>query len=304
MQTLFVDIKKTNQKELIRQALDNSKLKWPAFFSFLGVSRSMLSLYYRQKCDLPKNRLEQMVNAGWLPASTLEKTDFIHLKQTPFKQIIKPAISEKLAYFLGVLYGDGCISTKFSVNVTCNAILERQFIFETIKPLFRELFGLEASIKYSKRNGITCYTYCKQLWEFLRDDYGFPVGEKKNKMRIPPQIHQNPEFQKAFLRGLFDTDGGYFRHHQKSAMLQFCSYSPDFMKEVSELLIHLGFKNSVSGTNLYICDKRLIEQFFDEIKPANPRLTKKFEIYQKTGIVPLQREMPESQNLILQARSI
>ncbi|MDO8625443.1 MAG: hypothetical protein Q7R47_05145, partial [Candidatus Diapherotrites archaeon] len=77
------------------------------------------------------------------------------------------------------------------------------------------------------------------------------------------------------------------------------SLSPGFLQEVSELLTMLGFKNYISGKNLYMCHSAMIDKFFAEIKPANDRLTRKYEIYQQTGVVPLQREISKQPAKIL-----
>ncbi|GEM_PF-1390373 len=290
MQTLFLDQTKIDQPQVIRTALKNSSLTWKSFAAKIGVNKSMLFFYLHNKCRIPKSRIERMVKDGFLSSQYIE--DWLYVEGEDYKereiQLLK--IDEDFCYFAGILFGDGCISTKYSVIITSNRLLENSFSNNVVKPLITNLFGITSSTCI-QRNTIHQKLYSKELVSFLTKNLGLPIGKKKNKMHVPQQIKENHILARAFVRGLFDTDGGLFRHHKTLAQLQLCSLSPDFLQEVCELLTSLGFKNYVSGKNLYMCDSEMIDKFFEEIKPVNDRITRKYEIYKQTGIVPLQREM-------------
>ena len=99
---------------------------------------------------------------------------------------------------------------------------------------------------------------------------------------------------KAFLRGLFDTDGGFHRHYKTTAQIQITSYSVEFRKQVWEALKQFGFKAGMTCENINIYDKKEIDKFFTQISPNNPKHLRKYAIFKETGIAPLQRELSKT----------
>ena len=134
----------------------------------------------------------------------------------------------------------------------------------------------------------------KIVHTYLVERFSFPIGHKKGKMKIPSVVYESDQYKRSFLRGLFDTDGGIHRHHQRSAQVHFTCYDSNFLKEVFELYVNLGFKPSLGKTDIKIFDRGEIVRFFEEIRPANPKHVYKFNQYLKTGVVPRHREIDYS----------
>ena len=120
---------------------------------------------------------------------------------------------------------------------------------------------------------------------------GFPIGKKKDILRIPPAIFKNKELAKAFLRGLFDTDGGFHRHNPFSAKVEFTSHSKKFREDIMQLLKLLGFNPVKIKTHIYIMSKAGIERFFLTIKPHNFKHLYKYHKFKETGQVPRHRDI-------------
>ena len=72
--------------------------------------------------------------------------------------------------------------------------------------------------------------------------------------------------------------------------MEYISCSPNFLLQIKEALLSLGFKATLSGKSVYIYDQSQIETFFNTIKLNNPKHNKKYKIFKETGKVPLHKE--------------
>lgn len=72
--------------------------------------------------------------------------------------------------------------------------------------------------------------------------------------------------------------------------MEYISRSPEFLNQIKEALVHLGLKASLYGKSVYIYDQGQVDTFFKVDKPNNPKHRPKYEIFKKTGKVPLHKE--------------
>lgn len=203
-----------------------------------------------------------------------------------------PKLTEKLAEFIGALAGDGHMNNlNYEVSICMDKDIDKDY-FDHVVKLFCDLFGLTARKYISKtENYVKCKVYSKNLVEFLNQNYGCPVGKKKGKLTIPDIILQNNELLKAYLRGMFDTDGSFHRHHKNDAIVGYCSLDEKHMTEIQDALTQLGYNARLHGKNLHIYQKEHIERFFREIKPSNEKHLMKYRYYKVHGRVPLNKEL-------------
>ncbi|MFH0714162.1 MAG: LAGLIDADG family homing endonuclease [Candidatus Diapherotrites archaeon] len=281
---------KKEYAKIIRELKDQTRLNWVQIAKELKVTKGMVSFHLHGKCKIPLEKLEILCELAGQPADFPENY-FVEETLNVEKTVRRPELDESLSEFLGILAGDGCLTSEgFATIITCSRIFDNEYIQTFVSPLAERLFGIRPNI-YTQHNVIRCRVYSKQLWTFLQTEYNIPAGEKYGALQIPVQIRQNPVFLKAFLRGLLDTDGGFFRHHERSAMLQYCSKSDRFRQQVFDALKEMGFRPSLNGNNIFICDRACIERFFQEIGSNNPRNLNRWRAYQETGVVPLQRDL-------------
>jgi len=107
-----------------------------------------------------------------------------------------------------------------------------------------------------------------------------------NRLRIPLQIFNNEAYLKRFIRGLFDTDGSFTRHHKNSgAIVEISSGDKEFLKDISLALNKLKFKTNEGARGIKIYKKEHIERFFKIIKPSNPKHNLKYTTFKKQGFV-------------------
>ena len=292
MKNIYLDVGKEKQRAIVRDLKNKSGMSWTKLAKFLGVGRNMVLFYNNGTYRLPYSSLLKLCEAT---NTNVKKYDpkFTRVRNKS-KTVALPKLSEDFAEFLGILYGDGCLSKNYGVYVTCNAISDRLFVLNVVRPLFEKLFKSNVAIRI-KKNATHCRLYSKSAYKHLVN-FGFPEGIKKNQLRIPIGILKNKKYSLAFLRGLFDTDGGFHRHHKQSAQVEYTSHSPEFLKQVWKLLADLGFNVKLGKKQIWILDKNEIDKFFKNVKPNNPKHQYKYKEYKETGIVPLHREI--SYNLL------
>jgi len=153
--------------------------------------------------------------------------------------------SRELAYFCGVLAGDGSINQRkshgdYEIKIAGNPKDEKEFYKKVICPLTKRLFNL--SIRPQHYDSNTIYgvrIWSKSLVNFFKS-IGHPVGKKKDKLKVPEIFYG--KYEKDFIRGLFDTDFCLRFRRGNYPVISGSSNSKEFMKEISLMLKSKGFK--------------------------------------------------------------
>lgn len=161
--------------------------------------------------------ITQDLGVGW---NELQKSDSQLLKdyhlerqkcsamQNRRKSIKVPKeVDEKLAYWLGLMIGDGHISPRCrEIGLTTGDDSQADLYVEFTK----ELFGLETSRRWddSSLNGRwRLAVYSRNLQDFC-EHLGMKTGSCARQKAIPDCVLRSPKnVVAAFLRGLFDCDG-------------------------------------------------------------------------------------------------
>lgn len=147
---------------------------------------------------------------------------------------------EKLALFLGMLSGDGCLSIKhngqgyrdYPIDF-CNTEEDKVIVFDN---LFFDLFGIHGKISSIKRAENR-----RRIWHFLKYSkeiveklkrLGFPEGVKRDILRVPEIIKNGNKKEKAaFIHGVIITDGSV-----NYKRILFHSGSKLFLEDLSALI--------------------------------------------------------------------
>ncbi len=293
--TDYLNVGKAAQSALVRSLKVKSGKKWREIWENLGVGKSMVHFYCSGDCRIPREKLKKLADLA------NEPVDWAGLSFVKGNYALQnPSISsmnEKMAEFLGILYGDGCLWGKnYTFSVSGDSHADKLYHLNYIAPMIKELFGLEPRFKFEKKGHNEMHTLLssKVVHWYIAEQFSFPIGHKKGKMNIPQIIHENVGYKRSFLRGLFDTDGGIHRHHVRSVQIHFTSMDSFFLQEVFRLFISLGFKPSIGKEDIKIFDRTEVIRFFDEIRPANPKHVYKFNQYLETGVVPRHRDIDYS----------
>lgn len=211
------------------------------------------------------------------------KSVIVHLKRRDgfktLQPIARPRNSARLAELIGLLIGDGHLS-EYQVSITTNSetdIAHARFA----KRLIENLFRVTASLKKKKReNAVVVLASSKKLVRFLNRK-GMPIGNKIEKhLQIPAWVQRNPSYQKAFLRGLFDTDGCiYVDTHRNGDKIYrhlgwtITSYADKLIIGLIDILKRLGFSPTWrnSQKSVYLRRRIEIDRYFQKVSTHNPK---------------------------------
>ena len=120
----------------------------------------------------------------------------------------KPEFNHRLAEFVGILLGDGCISVyekHHRLQITLHSEDDVKYA-DYVSKMIHGLFDVEPKIKYRKNeNTLDVHVFKRDLIRFLIEEVGLKPSPKWNTAEIPEWIVK--DFGKDVLRGYADTDG-------------------------------------------------------------------------------------------------
>jgi len=232
--------------------------------------------------------------------------------------------SEELCELMGIIIGDGCISVnnRYSEIAIAGDINEEQEYYDThIIPLFNSCLGIPIMGKefkgkaYPSVGTYGIYVFNKPIVDFLLS-LGLKSGSKIN-VQIPKWILRDKAYTRAFLRGLFDTDGSVYFQKNYSAKkskhiahrISLGSTSKPLVEQVKQVLETLGFhpmtkkpyrgrrdKNTVYG--LVIHRKADFQRWLTEIGFSSPKHQTKIEVWKKLGYKQTKTTLQERRNIL------
>ncbi len=288
----YLDIGKETQRELLRNIKLGCDKTWDQLAKEMGINRSMIFFYLNGKCKIPREKFKILSRNSTFSINPNElnfaEMDFV--KKAPRL----PTISEEMAEFLGIMYGDGCISSyNYTIDISGDKRSDILYHTSRLHSLILHLFGISLK-RIIQRNCVHTRISTKTLCTYLNEEFSFPIGVKKGQMHIPDQVYEKEEYKRAFLRGLFDTDGGIDYHHFRSSQIHYTCYDATFKKEVFDLYRSLNFNVKSAKRDIKMFDRGEISRFFNEICPANPKHQYKYRVFLETGWVPRHRDIDYS----------
>jgi len=232
--------------------------------------------------------------------------------------------TERHAELVGLHFGDGSLTERKGTNqlrfqLRGDAVSDREHYETFIIPLCNELIGFPilgrgVSTVFDKKLNSFGISFQSNKIACFFENLGVPVGVKE-ELKIPEWILQNLDFSKAFVRGLFDTDGGIsFKRNNtaksrlpKVGIIKIISTSKTLISDCSTILSSMEIKHYFriqkkfnGNKNAFFVSiyKPHINKFMQTIGSHNPKHLKKFEIYEKFGFCP-SRTTPEQREQIL-----
>jgi len=177
-------------------------------------------------------------------------------------------IDEDLAYFMGSLVGDGCLTQK---NYLLFINKEKEYL-DIMEKLYCRYFNKSPNISI-KKDGVTQISKGSVVGWGLFERFGL-AGKKSYEKFIPSQILQSPKsVQSSFIRSLFDSDGGVYDQVTKNKV-SFATTSDVLARQLQTALLNFGIIAGLSENNsgrkrtlfqLEICSKESILKFKEEI---------------------------------------
>jgi intein/homing endonuclease len=160
-----------------------------------------------------------------------------------------------VAELLGVHAGDGYISCGVW-GIRCS--IQDRKLARRIVILARQVLGVEPCVSI-RENTFEIRSGQRQVVRFFLN-YGFKEGKKAYNVRAPRQLMQinDTEVTKAFLRGLFSSDGSFsFQKRDDSCRVDLSIRSKTLRDEFIELSSRVGF-------SFHKCDAMRIKKGFTQ----------------------------------------
>ena len=160
---------------------------------------------------------------------------------------------EMLSELLGIMLGDGCLSSsgsKYFVYICGHKTNDFKYHDQITRKLFKELFDKDIKIQFrSDENTLFIRFSDKEIFNFLRKY--LPVGSKYEKMKVPKVVRADLKYANCLIRGFFDTDGCIIlsKQHRKNPYyprIEIPSKSRKFLEEILKILKSQGFYGSIS----------------------------------------------------------
>jgi intein/homing endonuclease len=148
--------------------------------------------------------------------------------------------TKELAYFLGVICGDGYVGRNGIIEVKSD---DFEFLNGTYAEVVNKIFDKRPTIRkelYKKFTYYRAFFYSKKAHDFLKEN-GI-ISPKTFIVRMPEIIRKSNILSKNhFVRGVFDTDGTVYTKINKDIInyptVQLESRSENLIKDIEETLI-------------------------------------------------------------------
>lgn len=187
--------------------------------------------------------------------------------------IIPKGFSKCLAEFVGVLLGDGHLS---STQTTVTLGKKDEYV-NYVVDLMEKLFGAKPKVANTKRGDFVIYIGSVKLVRWFLE-MGLVFNKVKCQVDFPSWISGNQNYMKAALKGFFDTDGSVYKL-KYGVQFSFCNKSKPLLLSTRVMLIKLGFSPSRinKNKNIYLTRRNDLIKYFQEIGFGNKKHAKRFK---------------------------
>ncbi|MEP7166949.1 MAG: LAGLIDADG family homing endonuclease [Candidatus Woesebacteria bacterium] len=206
-------------------------------------------------------------------------------KKSHRKAISLPEDSVDLAELMGIEFGDGGINNPWQLVITLNSEADREYSIY-VSELLTKLFHIQVSIR-KRPHGKVLVLVCSSstLLDFLIVKGAVRGNKILQQIDIPTWINHSTTYQRAFVRGLVDTDGCLYIHRHRikgkeyrHVGLCFTSFSLPLTKSVAKIFLANGIQPHVtdSGRRIYLYNQNLVIQYLKIFGSSNSRILNKF----------------------------
>jgi DNA-binding transcriptional regulator WhiA len=195
-------------------------------------------------------------------------------------------VNEKEAELIGMHTGDGTLYKTNSGSLVWEmrgSIYEKEY-YEYVTNLIKQVLNVKVKPKYRGPNSYGIQTTKKKITSFFIKN-GFKSGSKVYTVSIPNYIkHGNLKIKRAFIRGLFDTDGCIRFDKNRTSYhyypkIEFNLASRPLRDGLFVLFRRLGFRAYIwqytrkDGEEFKICLAGFanLEKWINEVSTSNPK---------------------------------
>ncbi|PIN89215.1 hypothetical protein COU61_03190 [Candidatus Pacearchaeota archaeon CG10_big_fil_rev_8_21_14_0_10_35_13] len=211
----------------------------------------------------------------------LDSKDVILSNSDIKRGIIFPEhMTSELAEETGIHLGDGCMRNERNYySVKCNK-KEEDYMIGFVILLYKRLYNL--SLRLMRLPSVSGFeSYSKGLSEFKHKVLGIPKGNKLGRLEVPEKIldSKNKKIYGAFIRGLFDTDGGVsiIKTKNNYSFVTITIKSEKLISQVKEMLKKLGIIASGGKWEVRVNGTVMLKKWLRDIGSNNPKNLRRLE---------------------------
>lgn len=216
------------------------------------------------------------------------KINFLQYPNKSHRKKIKfPPKSVRLAELLGIEFGDGGINNPWQMVITLNAEKDIEYA-SYVEKLISELFGIRPVIRKRGKRTLQIVSSSTSLVDFLIEKGAVRGNKVKQNFDIPDWIRHSEKYEKAFIRGLVDTDGCLYIHRHtikgiayKNIGFCFTSGSKNLLRSVADIFQKFGIKPHITNnqTRIYLYGKDSVAKYLHTFSSSNPRISNLYKYW-------------------------
>ncbi len=208
-------------------------------------------------------------------------------------------INENLAELVGIYLGDGHLAKtiyrdEYKFQITGHMSQDKFYYEKFVIPLIRNIFNIEPKLRLkSKENVFELDIYSKDVFLFLVNNFGLPIGRKEN-ITIPRVFFDESNILRSCVRGIMDTDF-YFSLCKDSISLGALFSQESLVRSLKDAFSHLNIPCKTSFNHAQL-DKRTnktyvghrismrrqsIDYAFRKIGTHHPMMALKYRMWKK-----------------------
>ena len=221
----------------------------------------------------------------------------INILQYPKKshrKLIKiPRESARLAELMGIEFGDGGINNPWQMVITLNAEKDAEYA-QAVRKMIYEMFDINPTVRKRGKRTLQIVSSSMSLLDFLVKKGAVRGNKIKQNFNIPDWIQGNDKYEKAFVRGLVDTDGCLYIHRHnikgvnyKNIGFCFTSYSENLLNSVASILLKFGIEPHIKnkGRSIYLYNKDAVKDYLHIFGSTNPRISNLYKKWRDARVV-------------------
>ena len=265
-------IEKYNQlrKEVGKRAIETLRKKYGKDLARKAIEGRMRKREKRSR-ELEEKNNDYFTNQR----AILDNKDVIFSKSDKIKNIVLPTeMSVDLAEEIGIHLGDGCLRDKRNYFSVKTNKIEEKYMIDFLFPLYKRLYNID--LKLMRLPSVVGFeSYSRAISEFKNKVLKICKGKKIHRIEVPKAVLEtkNKEVYRAFIRGLFDTDGCAYISKSKNnyPIITITIKSAKLINQVNEMFLKLGFIPYKGEWVINLNGNLMVSKWAKEISSNNPK---------------------------------